>query len=112
MNMIDAHQTYREGSYQELMSHKTARESLAEQQFNNDAEEVANLMDEQAAFVQLSSSHQPIDPTDETMSMIEGHRHYREGSYFDKIQKEGDTRTDEEKLLEEQTEDVRDLMAE
>jgi len=55
--MIDAHQTYKEGSYQELMSRKTARESLAEATMNNDAEEVQNLMDEQAAFVQLSSSH-------------------------------------------------------
>jgi hypothetical protein len=68
---------------------------------NSDAEEVQNLMDEQAAFVQLSSSHQPIDPTDETMNMIEDHRHFREGSFFDKIQKDGDTRSSEEKLLDD-----------
>jgi len=46
------------------------------------------------------------------MNMIENHRHFREGSYFDKVQKEGDTRSAEEKLLDEQNEDVRDFMAE
>ena len=44
--------------------------------------------------------------------MIEEHRHFRDGSFFDKVQKEGDTRSAEEKLLDEENEDVRDLMAE